>query len=108
MTMAMGLRQCWPGIKLNETHPKVLYFAQANCKYQYCENLVGWLCGREACFQEWRPANEHEWDALISAWATHQGIIGKWTTDLMPQLEDALFPAGPATYFWPDDARKTG
>jgi hypothetical protein len=108
MAMAIWLRRYWRDIKLNETHPKVLYYAQANRKYRFSDDLVRWLCEREECFLDWTPANEHEWDALISAWATYQGICGKWITDLMPPAGDALFPAGPATYFWPVDLSNAG
>jgi hypothetical protein len=110
MAMAIRLRKNWPDIKLNETHPKVLYFAQTNRKYNFCDDLVRWLCEREECFVDWTPANEHEWDALISAWATYKGISGKWITDLMPPARDPLFPAGPgpATYFWPPDVSNAG
>jgi hypothetical protein len=73
------------------------------CKYNFCEELVNWLCEREECFRGWTKANEHEWDALICAWSAYQGLTGKWTTDLMPSSGEALFPAGPATYFWPVD-----
>ena len=79
MAMAIKLRQYWPEIHLNETHPKVLYFDQAKCEYEYCEKLVRWLCRQDASFRCWKPANEHEWDALMSAWATYQGVTHKWT-----------------------------
>ena len=62
--------------------------------------MIRWLCGQDGSFRDWKPTNEHEWDALISAWATCQGVTGNWITDLMPQDATALFPAGPATYFW--------
>jgi hypothetical protein len=60
LAMAIRLRKHWPDIKLNETHPKVLYFAQANRKYNFCDDLVRCLCGREESFLDWTPANEHE------------------------------------------------
>ena len=103
MAMAMRLRQCWPDVKLNETHPKVLCSVKANLKDGYADDLVGWLRGQEESFSNWKPRNEHERDALISAWATYQGLTGNWTTDLMPQSGAPLFPAGRATYFWPPE-----
>ena len=47
-------------------------------------------------------SNDHEWDALISCWATFNGLAGNWKTDLMPGVGNLLLPqAGSVNYFWP-------
>jgi hypothetical protein len=61
--------------------------------------MIQWLCRQNDSFRGWKPRNEHEWDALLSAWATYQGITGRWTTDLMPEAVKALFPTGPEGKF---------
>ncbi|MEW6776429.1 MAG: hypothetical protein AB1405_09055 [Bdellovibrionota bacterium] len=106
MAMALQLKQIWPDIKLNETHPKVLYYAIAGKPYKFGEPLAQWLSkqiGVTGLNIKKKIKNEHEWDALISAWATRQGLDGKWNKDLMKSngSQTLLFPAGPATYFWP-------
>lgn len=47
--------------------------------------------------------NEHELDALISAWAAREGILNKWRDLCETGLPDLIFPAGPVSYFWPDE-----
>jgi hypothetical protein len=48
------------------------------------------------------PMTTDEWDAVISAWATYQGLCGCWKHDLMDKSRDAMFPAAARpTYYWP-------
>lgn len=55
------------------------------------------------------PRNDHEWDALISAWAAYQGHESKqgrvgWKNLVDCETQSALvFPAGPVEYRWPDE-----
>lgn len=55
------------------------------------------------------PGNDHEWDALISAWAAYQGHESKqdragWKNLVDCETKSALeFPAGPVEYRWPDE-----
>lgn len=97
---AIRLRQIWPKILLNETHPKVQYFAISHQKYSYGHAMNTWLAARIGVTRI--PArNEHEWDALFSAWASWRAHIGSWTNNLMPQGNNLIRPAGNVSYIWP-------
>lgn len=106
MAMAIKLREKWPTIVLNETHPKVLYHAISGKVWRYDEEMQKWLAERMKM-----PAhgeiirNEHEWDAAFSAWATAVALMetSRWR-DLMTEFaEDLLFPAGKVTFRWPPE-----
>lgn len=101
MAMAMRLRTLWPDMHLNEAHPKVVYHALTNLPYQFGGQMVSWLVSQVNATNPPAITNEHEWDALISAWATLSGVDGKWSTDLMVSSPGLLQPAGPVSYFWP-------
>jgi len=101
VSLAMRLQQHWPEIALNEAHPKVLYFALTNQQYAFDQPMVTWLLNQFIPALDVEIANDHEWDALISAWATWMGLTGQWNVNLMDGVPDLLLPAGPATYFWP-------
>lgn len=101
MAMALRLKQLWPNIRLNETHPKVLHYVLTRQPYLFGQPLVTWLVNEMAVTNPPAITNEHEWDALVSAWATCQGLRGAWTTDLMVGTKGLLLPAGAVTYFWP-------
>jgi Protein of unknown function (DUF429) len=104
MAIAMRLRDKWPKLRLNETHPKVLYYALTRQYYMRDDisPMVEWLSRQFDHCLECRVENEHQWDALISAWGTWLGISGKWKRDLVPRDSALLFPAGRVTYFWPE------
>lgn len=106
MAAAMLLRQVWPELRLNETHPKVLYYTLSGQLHDFGPGMVDWLMHQIGPGDLATPiTNEHEWDALISAWATWQGCIGNWASDLMMaggQAQRLLTPAGPVTYYWPE------
>ena len=101
MAIAMRLRALWPDIHLNETHPKVLYFSLTGQQYDFGQAMAHWLLNQFAPPINLGIANEHEWDALISAWATWQGLSAHWNTDLMNGVQNLLLPAGAVTYYWP-------
>lgn len=98
MALALKLRQVWPHIILNETHPKVLYYALSGKKYKSGQGILDWLCERVDLAGK-RIQNEHEWDAVLSAWATAVAFAEEsgWQ-DLMDLPDDLLFPAGQVTY----------
>jgi hypothetical protein len=52
------------------------------------------------------PANDHEWDAALSALAVFEGLSGRWSLDLhgLPtsDTERIASPRGPTHYFWPE------
>ena len=48
-------------------------------------------------------ANDHEWDALISAWAAYKGFIGEWKRDLAclnAESENRVTPLEKVKYWW--------
>lgn len=101
MALALRLREKWPELILNETHPKVLLYARWRDRYdpktvsaaiQRFADRVGIECA----FQ-----GEHEFDAVLSAWATREGRVGGWI-DIVGDNDALLFPAGPARYLWPE------
>lgn len=101
MALAFRLREKWPKLDLNETHPKVLLRAHWSDRYdpktvsaaiQRFAQRVGIECTFEG---------EHEFDAVLSAWATRKGLADGWT-DIVEISADLLFPAGPVRYLWPE------
>jgi predicted nuclease with RNAse H fold len=102
MAMALRLRHIWPEIRLNETHPKILYYALSNQVYSFGEPMIRWLTGLLDPPPRVTIGNEHQWDALLSAWATWKGLQGFWSGDLMDMNGDRLLlPAGQVSYYWP-------
>ena len=101
MTLAMRIRQLWPETVLNETHPKVLFHALSRQPYLPGRAMNQWL------LEQFNPPltlpiyDEHQWDALLSAWSTWMGTGGHWERNLMSDAQDLLFPAGEVTYYWP-------
>lgn len=96
-------------ITLSETHPKVLYYALTQIKYNYCEShaeMDGFLSNMLGDL-DIRTSNDHEWDAAISAYALLMGITGVWKTDLHElQPEDncrIVNPCGKTFYYWPNE-----
>ena len=101
MALALWLRKTWLELDLNETHPKVLLHAHWQERYtsktikttiQQFSSRVGIECA----FQ-----GEHEFDAVLSAWATREGLAGSWA-DIVGDDASLLFPAGPVRYLWPE------
>ena len=101
MTMAVSLRKLYNKILLNETHPKAQYYALNGMRYDYNNNkatMDSWLLsniGGTAVIN-----NEHEWDALFSAWATYMGITGGWVFNLIEPYSNLIMPAGNTYYYW--------
>jgi len=80
VAMAMRVRELWPEIRLNETHPKLLYFALTGNRYSYGQEMIEWFCGQFDPPVDAAIKNDHEWDALISTWATKKGLSDQWGT----------------------------
>lgn len=102
MGLALELRRVWPSIRLNETHPKMLYREISGARYVLTE-----LCVAVQRFVRYSNlkcgdaiANDHEFDAVLSAWATRQGYANGWQ-DLAALEADSVFPAGEVNYLWP-------
>lgn len=77
------MRENNPVINITETHPKVLYYALINEKYDYQNNhVVMDSLLSDLLKTTITTNNDHEWDAGISVYAAINGILGKWETDL--------------------------
>ena len=108
MALAIRLRQVWPEIILNETHPKVLLHALWGQRYDpkdraTVEAVVQFFVN-ESPYTEANIAGEHALDAALSAWATQKGLMEGWT-DIVGATGTLLFPAGEARYLWPESIR---
>ncbi|WP_157198109.1 hypothetical protein [Methylomonas sp. DH-1] len=93
---------------LSETHPKVLYYALNKIKYDYKSNYLNMdlFLSKEIGIPI-KTNNDHEWDAVISAYTLLNGILGKWTRDLhqLPVINGRIVsPCGKTAYYWPDDS----
>lgn len=103
MSMAMLLRKEWSEIILNETHPKVQYYAQKGKDYKFGNKLIDWFREEMNCADFPEISNEHQWDALFSAWVTLKAISSESTLDLVdnPESKTLIFPVGKVNYYWP-------
>ncbi len=102
VALAIRLRERWPEISLTETHPKVLFHALHGSNYSKTKILpaLEWFISR-ARLSTGDVRNEHEFDALISAWAAREGMLNQWRDLCDPRTTDMIFPAGPVSYLWP-------
>lgn len=106
MAMLFELRKRKPDLFITETHPKVLFRHFTDEKYDY-KNRKGFMNEKlaEIFGLKIAPANEHEFDALISAYAALKGMTGQWTHDLHQEKVDdgerIVRPCGETHYFWP-------
>lgn len=107
MSVLIAARRRFPDAVVVETHPKVLYWALSGRKHSYSSiniEMDRLLC--EAYAATFSTANDHEWDAALSALAAVRGILGYWQTDLhsLPTSpgESLVTPCGQTNYFWPD------
>lgn len=105
MAVLVSLRELQPDLFITETHPKVLFWFLKRKKYDYKNNkalmddtLITNLGVRIS------PANDHEWDSAISAFAALQSVIGKWKHDLHEMTGEGrlVSPCGATHYFWPE------
>jgi hypothetical protein len=102
MSLAIKARTLWPQVKLVEAHPKVLYFARTRLKYAWPGDMTAWLHQEVGFDGGGEIRTEHEWDALISAWAAYQGTEGRWPRDLRELSPQAVEPAMEVSYWWPE------
>lgn len=101
MALAMSLRVEWPAIILAEAHPKVLYYALTGSRYNWPSEMGTWLQAELGGPQRPKIKTEHEWDALLSAWAAMKGHTKAWQSDLRTLSLRAIEPAGQVSYPWP-------
>jgi len=102
MALALRLRQRWPNMRLNETHPKVLAFALRGERHRDVDPaaVIAWFA-QYAGLDLMRSGTGHEFDAVLSAWATREGLLQGWA-DLVTDDPALLFPAGTVSYLWPE------
>lgn len=92
---------------VTETHPKVLFWHLSGTRYDYRTRRreMDAVLAREAGLAV-TPANEHEWDAAISALAAYRGLTGQWPHDLhtlpLPNGGRLIYPCGPTHFCWPE------
>lgn len=107
MALLMAIRPGRPDLSVTETHPKVLFRFLASIGYDYAarRDLMDDLLARALGISV-APANEHEWDAAVSALAALEGLSGRWTHDLhrldTRDGERLLTPCGTTHYWWPE------
>jgi hypothetical protein len=107
MLLMARLREQHPTMVISETHPKVLFQALASTRYDYRSNAVD----MGSSLAQWLGAavpplaNDHEWDAIASAYAAWQGCCGRWSSDLhllhTSPGESLLWPVGRTSFYWP-------
>lgn len=99
------LRRKSSELPVTEVHPKVLYYELFNAIYD-------WKASRQVMVQMLMShlgsvplslSSDHEFDALLSAWACANGVLGRWKNDLhaLPPVGTIVQPVGPTNYFWP-------
>jgi hypothetical protein len=105
MALALRLRQTWPNIALNETHPKVLLSVWDRGydpkDRSTIDAAIQWLVGQNR-YIEPEIAGEHQLDAAVSAWCTQRGLEDDWM-DIIGSSDGLLFPVGEVRlrYLWP-------
>lgn len=105
MALAFRLRQKWPALVLNETHPKVLLHALCGQRSdpkdeKTVQGAIQWFVNQAHCTEP-KIEGEHELDAALSAWATRKGLAEGWD-DIIGKGGDLIFPAGEVRYLWPE------
>lgn len=107
MALLVSPRNQGPDLFITETHPKVLFWFLVREKYDY-ENKKALMDKTLITNLDFNvtPANDHEWDSAISAFAALQSIMGIWKHDLhkTPKAggERLVSPCGATHQFWPE------
>ena len=102
MALALRLRQKWPELELNETHPKVLLHALGNPYDPKKSKTVQAAIRRfvsQGHYTEPNIEGEHQLDAALSAWATQKGVAESWV-DIIGNRDNLLFPVEKVSYLW--------
>jgi len=107
MSVLLSLLEMNPCLHISETHPKVLYYALKNEKYDYSSNhkVMDEFLSSIISTKKIQTANDHEWDAVLSIYAAKQGLCEQWTNDLHIQPHEdnecLIEPCGKTHYWWP-------
>jgi hypothetical protein len=108
MGVLVALRAANPHLVVSETHPKLLYFDLTKQKYDWetaGRQMSAWLTSLLGI--PVTPTSGHAFDALLSAWACANGVIGRWHRDLHQPIVGLsprgrmVRPVGSTNYFWP-------
>lgn len=107
MAVLVSIREKRPDLPISETHPKVLYWALQHKKYDYTNGAREMdLDLSDRLGINVRTANDHEWDAAVSALAALRGMQRQWTHDLFrlptDQTARLVLPCGQVQYWWPE------
>lgn len=108
MALLVAVREAFPHIFVTETHPKVLYYALFNQRYDYNDPNTSVMNTRlsRLLAADVAPRNEHEWDAAISILPVVRGLQRRWRRDLhaLPTTsgERLVQPCGRTAYMWPE------
>jgi hypothetical protein len=105
MALALRLREKWPKLVLNETHPKVLLHARWGQRYDpndeaTVQAAIQWF-GDQGHYTELKIEGEHQLDAAFSAWTTREGLAKGWV-DIIGKDDNLIFPTGEVRYLWPE------
>ena len=107
MGLAIELQRIWPNMCLNETHPKVLYHAITRRTYPRngITDVASWLQELTGSKLDKSIKNDHEFDAMLSAWSTREALTQNWQNLalLPPRNGRHIFPVGQVRYYWPLD-----
>ena len=103
MGLALELRRHWPTIRLNETHPKVLFHALTGKRYRPADlaRAVEWFAGHSSLTIAGDISNDDQFDALLSAWATREGYAVGWQDLVDRDVNGQIFPVGEVNFLWP-------
>jgi hypothetical protein len=100
--LAKLLRRRWQDLPITETHPKALYQALSGRSYGrkgVTRQMRSWLSENIGCDVNRR--SEHEFDALLSAWAAREGSARRWPEDLRKKSgDDEVFDAVENPHYW--------
>lgn len=107
MALLLAVREKWPELTISETHPKVVYFALTQRKYQDDDRSI--RTKQLMRLPEFKgtdfgnPQTDDEWDAVLGAHCVRMGVERRWTLDLHETAGSlhVIHPAGPTSYFWP-------
>ncbi|MGB3541592.1 hypothetical protein [Rubrivirga sp.] len=107
MAVLLALRARQPEVPVSETHPKVLYRALWHRHYDYVAEAKPMDADLSARLGlEVGTANDHEWDAAVSALVALHLLRGDWPRDLHTLPTDAderlVWPCGPTHFVWPE------
>lgn len=103
IAVVLEIEKRFPDALITETHPKVLYVELAKKHYDYKTNQI--QMNKEICCwinSQLSIDTDHEWDALISAYAAYKGWIQAWEHDLHKGDNSMLiFSKKKPRFFWP-------